>query len=47
MSMLTQDTFAIHGQLTYTVQATDGFNAPYSGRNSLSPASNEVGVHRG
>jgi high affinity Mn2+ porin len=39
-----EERFAIHGQLTYTVQATDGFNAPYSGRNSLSPASNEETV---
>jgi high affinity Mn2+ porin len=33
--------FAIHGQTTYVVQAADGFHAPYSGHNSLSPASNE------
>jgi high affinity Mn2+ porin len=36
--------WAIHGQVTYTVQAADGFHAPYSGRNSLSPASNEETV---
>jgi high affinity Mn2+ porin len=28
---------AIHGQLTYVEQETSGFNAPYSGPNSLSP----------
>jgi high affinity Mn2+ porin len=38
------ENWAIHGQFTYTVQATDGFQAPYSGRNSLSPASNEETV---
>jgi high affinity Mn2+ porin len=32
--------FAIHGQITYTVQADDGFHAPYAGPNSLTPASN-------
>ena len=37
----TEERFAIHGQMTYTVQATDGFNAPYSGPNSLSPARND------
>jgi high affinity Mn2+ porin len=31
--------FAIHGQLTYVEQGTDGFTAPYSGPNSLSPSS--------
>jgi high affinity Mn2+ porin len=31
--------FAIHGQLTYVEQETDGFHAPYRGPNSLSPAS--------
>jgi high affinity Mn2+ porin len=36
--------FSIHGQITYTVQADDGFHAPYSGPNSLSPASNEETV---
>ncbi|MGB6353631.1 MAG: carbohydrate porin [Steroidobacteraceae bacterium] len=29
--------FAVHGQLTYVEQETAGFNAPYSGPNSLSP----------
>ncbi|WP_420383211.1 carbohydrate porin [Novosphingobium sp.] len=29
--------FAIHGQTTFTVQATPGFNAPYAGTNSLAP----------
>jgi len=31
--------FAIHGQITYVEQETDGFKAPYSGANSLSPGS--------
>jgi high affinity Mn2+ porin len=31
--------FAIHGQTTYVEQETDSFRAPYSGANSLSPAS--------
>ena len=38
------DSFAIHGQMTYTVQATDGFHAPYSGPNSLSPSRNDETV---
>ncbi len=29
--------FAVHGQFTYTEQATSDFNAPYAGPNSLSP----------
>jgi len=29
--------FAIHGQATYTEQNVDGFHAPYSGPNSLTP----------
>ena len=29
--------FAIHAQATYVEQQTDGFHAPYSGPNSLSP----------
>ncbi|HTT05401.1 MAG TPA: carbohydrate porin [Steroidobacteraceae bacterium] len=29
--------FAFYGQSTYTEQASDGFHAPYSGANSLSP----------
>jgi high affinity Mn2+ porin len=35
---------AIHGQITYTVQADDGFHAPYTGANSLTPSSNEETV---
>jgi len=31
------DRFAIHWQATYVEQETSGFNAPYSGPNSLSP----------
>ena len=31
--------FAVHGQLTYVEQETNGFAAPYSGPNSLSPDS--------
>ena len=38
------ESFAIHGQATYVVQATDGFHAPYSGPNSLSPAANRETV---
>ncbi len=30
-------TFAVHGQFTYTEQSTSDFNAPYAGPNSLSP----------
>jgi high affinity Mn2+ porin len=41
---ITEERFAIHGQATYVVQATDGFHAPYRGRNSLSPAINEETV---
>jgi high affinity Mn2+ porin len=33
------ETFAVHGQFTYVEQETSGFNAPYSGPNSLSPNS--------
>ena len=29
--------YAVHGQITYVEQETLGFNAPYAGRNSLSP----------
>jgi high affinity Mn2+ porin len=36
--------WSIHGQITYTVQADDGFHAPYAGPNSLTPASNEETV---
>jgi high affinity Mn2+ porin len=39
-----QENFAIHGQATYTVQATDGFQAPYSGPHSLSPSVNQETV---
>lgn len=39
-----EERFAIHGQMTYTVQATDGFNEPYSGPNSLSPSRNDETV---
>ena len=31
------ETFAVHGQFTYTEQDTGGFDAPYRGRNSLTP----------
>ncbi len=31
------EAFAVHGQFTYTEQDTDGFDAPYRGRNSLTP----------
>jgi high affinity Mn2+ porin len=31
------ETFAVHGQFTYVEQETSDFNAPYAGRNSLSP----------
>jgi high affinity Mn2+ porin len=31
------ETFAVHGQMTYVVQRTGGFHAPYAGTNSLSP----------
>ncbi len=30
-------TFAVHGQFTYTEQSTSDFNAPYAGPNSLTP----------
>lgn len=36
---MTEERFAIHGQLTYVEQETDGFSAPYSGPNSLSRSS--------
>ena len=42
--LITEERFAIHGQLTYTVQATDGFHAPYGGPDSLSPARNDETV---
>jgi high affinity Mn2+ porin len=31
------ESFAVHGQFTYVEQETSDFNAPYAGRNSLSP----------
>jgi high affinity Mn2+ porin len=31
------ESFATHGQFTYVEQETSGFDAPYAGRNSLSP----------
>ena len=40
----TEEGFSLHGQFTYVVQADDGFHAPYSGPNSLSPARNEETV---
>jgi high affinity Mn2+ porin len=41
---IADESFAVHGQATYTVQATDGFKAPYSGHNSLSPSANQETV---
>jgi high affinity Mn2+ porin len=41
---IAQENFAIHGQATYTVQATDGFQAPYGGPHSLSPSANQETV---
>jgi high affinity Mn2+ porin len=32
------DTYAVHGQLTYTEQESSAFSSPYRGPNSLSPA---------
>ena len=32
-----EDLFAVHGQATFTVQATPGFRSPYVGANSLTP----------
>jgi high affinity Mn2+ porin len=32
-----EETWAAHGQFTYVEQSTSDFNAPYRGRNSLSP----------
>jgi high affinity Mn2+ porin len=34
---LSDERFAIHGQITYVEQQTDDFSAPYRGPNSLSP----------
>jgi high affinity Mn2+ porin len=42
--MAAEERFAIHGQATYTVQASDGFHAPYRGPNSLSAAINQETV---
>src|ERR1700676_5062788 len=36
--LLTDERFAIHGQVTYVEQETNAFRAPYRGANSLSPA---------
>jgi high affinity Mn2+ porin len=36
--------WAIHGQMTYVEQDTDGFSAPYRGPNSLSPSSGKETV---
>lgn len=33
----TAETFAVHGQATFVLQATPGFRSPYSGENSLAP----------
>jgi high affinity Mn2+ porin len=38
------ESYAVHGQFTYTEQQTSGFNAPYAGPNSLSPHANEETV---
>ena len=32
-----EEAFAVHGQFTYVEQETGGFNAPYRGKNSLTP----------
>jgi high affinity Mn2+ porin len=32
-----EQSYAVHGQFTYVEQETSAFNAPYAGRNSLSP----------
>lgn len=36
---VSNERFAVHGQITYVEQETDSFHAPYTGRNSLSPRS--------
>jgi high affinity Mn2+ porin len=36
---ISDEVFAIHGQMTYVEQETSDFHAPYRGPNSLSPAS--------
>src|ERR1035441_8297777 len=38
------ESYALHGQFTYTEQQTSGFNAPYAGQNSLTPHTNEETV---
>jgi high affinity Mn2+ porin len=38
-ALAAEDRFAVHAQFTYIEQETAGFNAPYSGTNSLSPDS--------
>ena len=38
------ESYAVHGQFTFTEQQTSGFNAPYAGTNSLSPHANEETV---
>jgi len=37
-SPLSDERFAVHGQMTYVEQETNDFNAPYRGPNSLSPS---------
>ncbi len=39
-----EESYAIHGQATYVVQATDGFHDPYSGPDSLSASANQETV---
>jgi len=38
---IVEERFSIHGQITYLLQADDGFHAPYAGHNSLTPARNQ------
>ena len=38
------ESFAVHGQFTYTEQQTSAFNAPYAGPNSLTPSINDETV---
>ncbi len=38
------ESYAVHGQFTFTEQQTSGFNAPYAGPNSLTPHINEETV---
>ena len=37
VSVANEESSAVHGQFTYVEQETSGFNAPYTGPNSLSP----------